>query len=155
MAKLNKQIIGEFGQKVANAAQIGINRSKQLAEIARLRAANHSEEAAIKRAYIEIGKLYYAEHGEAPEGAYVALCSRISKSRDVIQQNLSQIEDLKNAGDISEADFDDQVQVGPEDFADEAAGEEAPVEEAPAAEDVVVEAAPGDAPEEAPIPDEE
>lgn len=151
MAKLNKQTIGEFGQKVANAAQLGINRSKQLAEIARLRAANHSEEAAIKRAYIEIGKLYYAEHGDAPEGAYVALCSRISKSRDVIQQNLSQIEDLKNAGDITEADFDDQVQVGPEDFADEPAE----AEEAPVQEDVVVEAAEEDVPEEPPIPDEE
>ncbi len=151
MAKLSKQKIGEFGQKVANAAQSGITRSKQLAEIARLRATNHSEEAAIKRTYIEIGKLYYAEHGDAPEGAYVALCSRISKSRDVIQQNLSQIEELKSSNEVSEEDFDDQVQVGPEDFADE--GAEAG--EAPAEEEVVVEAAEGDAPEEPPIPDEE
>ncbi len=151
MAKLNKQTISEFGQRVANVAQSGVNRSKQLAEVARLRAANHSEEAAIKRAYIEIGKLYYAEHGDAPEGAYVALCSRISKSRDVIQRNLSQIEEMKRVVDITEEDFDDQVQAAPEDCAEQAPEAEA----APAREEAAVEAAQVESQGEEPIPDEE
>ncbi len=151
MAKLSKQKIGEFGQKLANVAQSGVNRSKQLAEIAKLRAANHAEEAAIKRAYIDIGNIYYAEHGDAPEGAYVALCSRISKSRDMIRRNMAQIEDIKSASDVTEADFDDQIPQEPEGCTDQIPEEE----EAPVEEDVVVEAAEEDVQGEIPIPDEE
>jgi hypothetical protein len=163
MAKLSKQKFNELGQKVAEAAQNGLDRSKRLAEIAKLRAANHSEEAAMKRAYLEIGKLYYAERGDAPEGAYVALCSRISKSRDLIQHNLNQINELKSVDEVSEDDFEDDVQYTEEDLADQeaqeepqeeaAAPQEVPAGEAPQ-EDVVVEPAAEEV-EDAPIPDEE
>ena len=43
--------------------------------------ANVGEEDAIKKAYIEIGKLYYAERGMAPEAAYAGLCQTISDAQ--------------------------------------------------------------------------
>lgn len=60
--------------------------SKQLAEITKLSLNNASEEDAIKKAYVEIGKLYYAERGMAPEAAYVALCERITAAKSTLRR---------------------------------------------------------------------
>ena len=45
--------------KAKDLAQSGIEKSKQLSEIAKLNLNNVAEEDTIKKAYIEIGKLYY------------------------------------------------------------------------------------------------
>lgn len=52
----------------------------RLAEIAKLKTSNMGEEDTIKKAYLELGRLYYAERGAAPEGAYAAACGRISQA---------------------------------------------------------------------------
>ena len=55
--------------KAKDLAQTGVSKSKQIGEIAKLNLANVGEEDAIKKAYIEIGKLYYAAiqwFGRAP-----------------------------------------------------------------------------------------
>lgn len=57
-----------FKEKAADLAQTGVAQSKRLAEIAKLKTANMGEEDTIKKAYIELGKLYYAEKGAAPDG---------------------------------------------------------------------------------------
>ena len=64
--------------KAKDLAQTGMSKSKQIGEIAKLNLANVGEEDTIKKAYIEIGKLYYAERGMAPEAAYAALCEKIT-----------------------------------------------------------------------------
>ncbi|MCD8143880.1 MAG: serine proteinase [Oscillospiraceae bacterium] len=155
---LNNQALEGLGHKVASVAQSGVNRSKQLAEIAKLRLDNLSEEDAIKKAYVEIGKLYYAEHGDAPEGAYVALCSRIAKAHDTIEANLAQISGLKQTAAVTEEDFADDLQQQEPVEAAPAAEEPVPdqeaayEEEAPVAEVLTADEA---APAEEPIPDEE
>ena len=55
-----------FKEKATDLAQAGVAQSKRLAEIAKLKTANMGEEDTIKKAYIELGKLYYAEKGAAP-----------------------------------------------------------------------------------------
>lgn len=87
-------------------AQTGVAMSKQVAEIAKLKIANLTEEDAIKKAYIEIGKLYYAERGMAPEAAYAALCERITTSKVTIEENKTRIEELKSDGEIQEPDVE-------------------------------------------------
>ena len=52
-----------------------------------------------KRAYLEIGKLYYAERGTAPEGAYAAACERITAARAAIETNKERMAQLKMPGD--------------------------------------------------------
>ena len=85
--------------KAADLAQAGVTQSKRLAEIAKLKAANLGEEDNIKKAYIEIGKLYYAEKGMTPEGAYVAACDKITAAKAAIETNNDRIAELKTAGD--------------------------------------------------------
>ena len=110
--------------KAKDLAQTGVSKSKQLGEIAKLNLANVAEEDAIKKAYIEIGKLYYAEHGMAPEEAYAPLCEKITASKVTIEENKSRIDELKAEGQVSDADVAAVV---------EAAAEETPVAEEPVA----------------------
>jgi hypothetical protein len=142
----NRGTLENLKQKASSVAQTGVAKSKQLAEIAKLRANCLSEEEAIKKAYIEIGKLYYAERGDAPEGAYVALCSRISKAKDTIAQNHAEIEAMKESKDFDgDIVLDYESEFAADDLQGEATAEEAeeapcccaeePADEAPAQEE--------------------
>ena len=112
-------------EKAMGLAQAGVAKSKVLAEIAKLKAANMSEEDAIKKAYIELGKLYYAERGAAPEAAYVSGCERIAASKAAIEANNARIAELKTKEDVDdEAGEAHTVVVEPEDVADAAPAEE-------------------------------
>ena len=90
--------------RAIDLAQTGVAKSKQLAEIAKLKTANLGEEDAIKKAYIEIGKLYYAERGMAPEAAYEALCQKITAAKVNIEENKSRMEEIKSEGNIVDAE---------------------------------------------------
>lgn len=112
--------------RATDLAQAGVAQSKRLAEVAKLKTANMAEEDAIKKAYVELGKLYYAEHGAAPEGAYAAACERITASKALIETNNDRIAELKQSGDPeAEAEIEVEMTMGevPEDV------------EAPAAQD--------------------
>lgn len=112
--------------RATDLAQAGVAQSKRLAEIAKLKTANMAEEDAIKKAYIEIGRLYYAEKGATPDGAFAAACEKITASRAVIETNNERIAELKQPGDP-----EPEVEVEAEAVEVEAAPEAAP-EETPA-----------------------
>lgn len=101
-------------------AQTGVAMSKQVAEIAKLKIANLTEEDAIKKAYIEIGKLYYAERGMAPEAAYAALCERITTSKVTIEENKTRIEELKSTAGEDIQDVDVEIPLAEEPVVTEA-----------------------------------
>ena len=88
----------DLRDKAMDLAQTGVAKSKQMAEIARLNLANSSEEDTIRKAYMEIGRLSYAERGMAPEAAYVALCEKITASKVTLEENKSRIAELKAEG---------------------------------------------------------
>lgn len=94
----------DLREKVTDLAQSGVAKSKQLAEIAKLKTSNMGEEDTIKKAYLELGRLYYAERGAAPEGAYAAACGRISQAKAAIETNNARIAELKAQGCVEEAE---------------------------------------------------
>ena len=108
----------QLKEKVSDLAQAGVAKSKQLAEIAKLKTANMAEQDTIKKAYLEIGKLYYAEKGTTPEGGYAAACEKITAAKANIAANNAAIEALK--------DGDDEVAAA---AADAVVAEEVPVTE--------------------------
>ena len=111
----------ELKEKAMDLAQTGVAKTKQLAEIAKLNMAIVSEEETVKKLYMEIGKLYYAEQGMAPDPAYAALCEQITAAKTTVEEGKARIADLK--AENGEAEL-----------------EEAPVvEEAPAEEPVTEE----------------
>ena len=118
--------------RATDLAQADVAQSKRLAEIAKLKTANMAEEDAVKKAYLELGKLYYAENGAAPEGAYAAACERITASKALIETNNERISELKQtAGPEDEAELEDAAEAAE----DIEAAEELQPEEAPAAEE--------------------
>ena len=94
-----KNTFENLKDRATDLAQAGVAQSKRLAEIAKLKMANMAEEDAVKKAYLEIGRLYYAEQGAAPGGAYAAACERITASKALIETNNERIAELKLPGD--------------------------------------------------------
>ena len=88
--------IDELREKVSDLAQTGVAKSKQLAEIAKLKMSNLSEQDAIRKAYLELGRLYYAEKGATPEGGYAAACQRINAAKANIAANNERIAQIKD-----------------------------------------------------------
>ena len=123
----------ELKDRAMDLGRAGVAKSKQLAEITKLSLSNAGEEDAIRKAYVEIGKLYYAERGMAPEPAYAHLCEKITAAKVNIEENKARIAQIKQEGDISD---DEAAAAETEAPVEEpaAAETEAPVEE-PAAED--------------------
>ena len=114
----------------------GMAKTKELTEIGRLKVDNASEQEVIKKAYLEIGKLYFAERGMDPEAPYSALCEKIAASKAKIDYNQERIADLKAAGAPADEESEDAVEETAECpcCPDAAPVEEAPAEEVPAEE---------------------
>ena len=87
--------INDLQERATDVAQSVVATSKRLAEIAKLKASNMAEEDTIRKAYVELGKLYYAEHGTTPDGAYAAACEKITAARAAIETNNDRIAELK------------------------------------------------------------
>ena len=116
--------------RAMDLAQSGVAKSRQIAEIAKLKTANMSEEDAMKKAYIEIGKLYYAERGMAPEAAYEALCRKITAAKVNIEENKSRIEELRAENGVVDVEpvSAEEIYVAPPSPAEPAAEDNGPQE---------------------------
>lgn len=128
----------ELKDRAIDLGRVGVAKSKQLAEITKLSLSNANEEDAIRKAYQEIGKLYYAERGMAPEAAYVALCQKITTAKVNIEENKARIAQIKAEGNVTDEDISYvETDVPPEEPIVEEAGpadfapEEPPAEEKP------------------------
>ena len=101
--------------KATDLVQSGVAKSMQLAEIAKLKTANMGDEDPIKKAYIELGKLYYAENGAVAGGAYAAACERITAAKAAIETNNDRITQLKaTAGEPEDASVEVEVKAAAE-----------------------------------------
>lgn len=108
--------------KAKEFTDTAVDKGKELTEIGKLKVQNASEQDSIRKAYLELGKLYYAERGAAPEAAYAALCEQITVSKAKVEYNNERINDIKSAGKLSDEEIQDAECCG---------GAEAPAEEAP------------------------
>lgn len=125
-----KKRAAALGQTGLNMAQTGVDKSIQLAAIAKLRASNLKEESNLRAAYVELGKMYFADHGADPDEAYVSVCSLIGDIQAAIAANNAKIAELKVSPEVA---VEVEVEVEAEEAEAEAAPEEAPAEEAPPA----------------------
>lgn len=99
--------------KALELTDTGVAKAKELAEISKLKVLNMREQDTIRRAYMDLGRLYYAERGSAPEAAYSDLCDRITHSKNQIQANKQRIADLKAAGNLTDEEVEN---AGPTDY---------------------------------------
>ena len=92
--------------KAKELADAGVAKARELSEIGKLKMQNSTEQEAIRKAYSDLGKLYYAEHGSAPEAAFADLCQRVTDSLARISYNNERIADIKAAGRTSDDEPD-------------------------------------------------
>ena len=92
--------------KARELADTGVARAKELTEIGKLKVNNSAEQEAIRKAYSELGKLYYAERASAPEPAYADICQRITDAMARISYNNERIADIKAAGHFTDEEVD-------------------------------------------------
>ena len=133
-----KKRANDWAQQAADLAQQGAAMSRQLAGIAKLKAANLGEEDTIRKAYAELGKIYFAKYGEHPEDEFAAACETIIEAQAAIAANNATIEEMsaKKEEDVEVEiiEVDETEGEAAEEAPAEEAAEEAPAEEAPAEE---------------------
>ena len=97
--------------KAVDAAQMAAAKSKELAAIVKAKVNIAAEQDKIKRAQVELGKLYYRDFvaGSDQEAAeYLPWCEKITASKQVIAEQQAIIDAMKEEGNISdeeEAEF--------------------------------------------------
>ena len=92
--------------KAKDLTETGVAKAKDLTEIAKLKVANAAEQDAIRKAYTEIGKIYFAQHGDAPDPAFASLCAQITERMEKIAYNDERITDIKLSSGITDADIE-------------------------------------------------
>ena len=120
-----KELTGTGIAKAKELANVGAAKARELSEIGKLKVQNSTEQEAIRKAYSDLGKLYYAEHGSDPEASCAELCQRITDALARISYNNERIADIKAAGRTS----DDEAETDAE--AEEPCCTEEPVSETP------------------------
>lgn len=102
--------------RISEVAQSGMAKAKDLGEIAKLKVNNAAAQDAIRKAYAEIGKLYFAQHGTEPDPAFAALCAKIVEQKELIAYNDERISDIKLSAQVSDDDIEAmEIQIPDED----------------------------------------
>ena len=123
--------------KATDLAQTGAAESKRLAEIAKLKSANLVEENTIKKAYAEIGKLYYELRGAEPGEDCAAACEKLTAAKAAIEANNDRIAELKVKEEVAEPEVEvvaEAQAIVLDAPADEVTADDIVVEEEPKAE---------------------
>ena len=99
------------------AAQTAAAKAKELAAVAKANIAIYAEEDKVKKAEIELGKLYYRDYAVGEEldtAEYLPWCQKIDESKKLIAELKDYIDDVKAADEVpaeapaaSEEDFAD------------------------------------------------
>jgi len=137
--------LGSLAGKTKNIANAAADKTKAMSRIAKLTVEINGEKDAMKKAYIEIGKLYYETHKDEPDGFFVQLCDEVTMATESIAAKEAEIAELKES--IKDFDIDDEDDDDDDDDDDDEAEVEVIVEvtqEAPAAEEAPVEEAPAE-----------
>ena len=129
------------------AAQTAAAKAKELAAVAKANISIYAEEDKVKKAEIELGKLYYRDYAVGEEldtAEYLPWCQKIDESKKTIAELKDFIASLREEEEPAEAETeaaptDDDFEII---VADKPKADETPAVEAPKAEEAPAEDAP-------------
>ena len=143
-----------FLDRAKSLAAAAARKTRDTARIAKLNMDISGRRDTIRRAYSDIGKLYYEMHKDAPEGFFVQLCQEIELAESSIASMEAEIASIKadaNAARSGDDGIEIEITAEPAEDAEPAPEAEAPAPEPeaePAPEpDPAPEAEPAPAPE--------
>ena len=129
------------------AAQTAAAKAKELAAVAKANISIYAEEDKVKKAEIELGKLYYRDYAVGEEldtAEYLPWCQKIDESKKTIAELKDFIASLREDESLAEteaAPTDDDFEIV---VADEPKADETPAVEAPKTEEAPAEEAPAE-----------
>ena len=94
-------------EKATEVATTAVQKTKQLAKISKANLEILALEDKIKKAYKELGKLYYRDYAveeEHDEAEYLPWCTKIDDAKRTIADLRDYIEELKNSAEEETAD---------------------------------------------------
>jgi hypothetical protein len=116
--------IGSVAGKTRDLAGNVADKAKDVSRIAKLNIEISTEKDTIKKAYIEIGKLYYETHKDDPDGFFVQLCDEITVATESIKSKEAEIAEIKAATQDGEPDVVVEFENVVADAEEEAEGED-------------------------------
>lgn len=94
--------LGAVADMTKGAAVKTADAAKNMTRIAKLSVEVGSEKDTIKKAYAEIGKIYYDLHKDAPDDLFAQLCEEITLTLKNIEAKEAEIAELKVTSDRNE-----------------------------------------------------
>ncbi len=82
-------------EKAKDLASVAAAKTKQVSRIAKLNMDISGEKDTIRKAYTELGRLYYEAHGAAPDAAFAQSCQEIDVAKEKIAAMEEEIAQLK------------------------------------------------------------
>ena len=118
-ALINKAKGAVEGSGIADVYQKGAGRTKAYAKIARLTLDLNSQAEELRKVYTEIGKLYFEQAKDKPEGFFAPLFAQAGSLMADMQAKETELSALKDSLKAEEAEKDIEVEITEEteDFA--------------------------------------
>lgn len=85
----------DLGKKLSQAGQTAAQKTKEIAETAKLNSQISDEEKKINEYYLQIGKLYVSLHDENHEADFDELIGNLHESENKVKECRQQIKDIK------------------------------------------------------------
>ena len=103
---------------VTEVYQKGANRTKAYSRIARLTLDTNSQADELRKVYTEIGRLYFEQARENPEGVFAPLFAQAGKLMDELKAKEAELEQLKNGlrDEAEEKDIEVEITQDIDDF---------------------------------------
>ncbi|MDR2357272.1 MAG: hypothetical protein LBD92_04200 [Oscillospiraceae bacterium] len=102
-----KATVGAIADVSVELYKTAGEKAKLLAKITKLSAEIAREKSAVRRLYGEIGSLYYELHKSDPEARLASQVTDITDAFARIADRQTEIDILKSAGDISQAEYEE------------------------------------------------
>ena len=124
------------GSQVYSVYEQGSSRAKAYGRIAKLSLEVNGDHEELSRIYKEIGKLYYEQAKDAPEGYFAPLFAQAAEVTKRILDKETEVQALKDEIEAAKASQDIDVEIAEfEEIVDATASDGAAESDAPAAED--------------------
>lgn len=85
----------EIGKKLSHTGQMAVQKTKEMADVAKLNSSISDEEKKINNAYYQIGQLYVDLHSEDFEPNFEVLITQLKESQNNVENLKKQIQDIK------------------------------------------------------------
>lgn len=103
------ELAAKAAEKAKDLASAAAVQTKRVSRMAKLNVDISAQKEAMKKAYAQIGKLYYEAHRDGPEAALAQLCQQVDAARAAVasmEEELAAIRaEAGGEGEAADADF--------------------------------------------------